>query len=216
MKRDQEQLWDTVKLLSNIDRGKAELVLKTTIEKSLQLMNLHTPIISKTHFSIPDEKYLSKLKELESEIHKQISESASNRTYEYIVEYINLLGDISDEPKETSKKVIASLLAGKVKGSKFPRLNEQAIEPIITFQKEEVRYYTPNEVGKKLGLSDQTIRRMCEKGRFEGAYKTEGGHWKVPEDIFITTREQDRRGDQVLQHIDGKNSEVGDVDEFDL
>lgn len=33
----------------------------------------------------------------------------------------------------------------------------------------EEKYYTTGEVAKKLELSDQIIRRFCEKGIFKGA-----------------------------------------------
>lgn len=71
-------------------------------------------------------------------------------------------------------------------------------------------------MAKKLGLSGQTVRRLCDKGKFEGAYKTDGGHWKIPQDAFITTNEQDKKAESVLRRIDAKSKEAGEVDEFDL
>ncbi|MCJ7842523.1 SNF2 helicase associated domain-containing protein [Lederbergia sp. NSJ-179] len=122
--------------------------------------------------------------------------------------------DVESEMPEP-KKILASILASHDNSKKLPHFQDQ-IKKLINVEKEEIHYYTPNEVAKKLGLSDQTIRRMCERGSFEGAYKTEGGHWKIPEDIFITTREQDEIAEEVLKQIDRKNSVTGDVDEFDL
>ncbi|WP_161493888.1 helix-turn-helix domain-containing protein [Virgibacillus necropolis] len=80
----------------------------------------------------------------------------------------------------------------------------------------ETNYLTSSEVAKKLRLSGQTIRRLCDKGKFEGAYKTDGGHWRIPKDAFITTTEQDEKAESVLRRINEKNQEAGEVDEFDL
>lgn len=216
MKREQELLWDSVKTLSSIDKAKAEAVLKTTIEKSLLLLDLYTPILSSIHFSIPDEEYLLKLKEMDTRLQEQITDTALEKQYEFAVEYIDMLSGISDEPTRTSKKILASLLAQRKRRNRLRLVKRQTVKPINAIQKGGAQYYTPNEVAKKLGLSDQTIRRMCEKGKFRGAYKTDGGHWKIPEDNFITSREQDSRAEEVFRHIERKNSELGDVDEFDL
>lgn len=74
----------------------------------------------------------------------------------------------------------------------------------------DIEFYTPSQVAKKLGLSGQTIRRMCEKGKFPEAYQTDGGHWKIPKHLFITTDEQDRKAAEVLERIDQKNRQAGD------
>lgn len=60
-----------------------------------------------------------------------------------------------------------------------------------------------------LGVSDQTIRRMCERGKFKGASRAGGdGHWRIPEENFITTSEQDKKAERILQQIDKKNVEA--------
>lgn len=80
------------------------------------------------------------------------------------------------------------------------------------------RYYTQSEVAKKLGLSDETICRMCEQGKFKGAKRSDGkgGYWLIPQENLVTTNEQDDIAEKILQTIDIKNKKAGDVDEFDL
>lgn len=211
--REQEQLWDTVKVLTNIDKEKAETVLKTTIEKSLRLMDIHAPIISRLHFNIPDDRYLSRLKELNACISKQIAMDITENTYEQVLDYIDLVSDITEKPAQTSKQLLASILA---ENARKVHSDTNSVQPIVSIEREENHYYKPNEVAKKLGLSDQTIRRMCEKGKFKEAFRTEGGHWRIPEDNFITSPKQDKQAKEFFEHIDRKNGEVGDVDEFDL
>ncbi|MEK4801053.1 helix-turn-helix domain-containing protein [Oceanobacillus sp. FSL K6-0118] len=83
---------------------------------------------------------------------------------------------------------------------------------------EENKYYTTLEAAQKLGLSVQTIRRMCTQGKFKGVKPVSkiAGHWLIPKENFITTREQDKIAEITLQRIDKKNKEKCNVDEFDL
>lgn len=40
---------------------------------------------------------------------------------------------------------------------------------------------TTNEVATWLRYSDDQVRRMCEDGRFDGAYRASvGAHWRIP------------------------------------
>ena len=68
--------------------------------------------------------------------------------------------------------------------------------------------YTVSEVCKKVGLERQTVQNMCNRGMFQGAYQTEKGDWLIPEDHFVTTREQDEKAEEILQQIDRKNQSV--------
>ncbi|WP_141603548.1 helix-turn-helix domain-containing protein [Terrilactibacillus laevilacticus] len=221
--REQETLWDTVKFLAKQqDIDKAEAVLKATIEKSLQLLNLYTPIVSHLRFSIPDEQFLNELKHLDADIRKKISRDITEKTYEEILDYIKMISEMTEDPQVTNKKMLASILFKKAKQdarvrrktpTQFPEVQIKIDEAV---KEGEKPFYTTSEAGHKLGLSDQTIRRMCESGKFKGAYRSEGGHWRIPEENFITTREQDIKGNGILEHLDKKNQEEGDVDEFDL
>ncbi|MFD2618743.1 helix-turn-helix domain-containing protein [Terrilactibacillus laevilacticus] len=221
--REQETLWDTVKFLAKQqDIDKAEAVLKATIEKSLQLLNLYTPIVSHLRFSIPAEQFLNELKHLDADIRKKISRDITEKTYEEILDYIKMISEMTEDPQVTNKKMLASILFKKAKQdarvrrktpTQFPEVQIEIDEAV---KEGEKPFYTTSEAGHKLGLSDQTIRRMCESGKFIGAYRSEGGHWRIPEENFITTREQDIKGNGILEHLDKKNQEEGDVDEFDL
>lgn len=66
-------------------------------------------------------------------------------------------------------------------------------------------YYTTNEVVKKLVLNEQITGRMCQNGRLKGAICSDGGHWRIPESCFITTKEQDKKAEKLLSQIDQKN-----------
>lgn len=72
------------------------------------------------------------------------------------------------------------------------------------------------EVAEKLGLTENTIRSMCHKQMFRGAYQTESGDWLIPEDNFITNKAQDKIAHELFEQLDKKNKNTGDIDEFNL
>lgn len=51
--------------------------------------------------------------------------------------------------------------------------------------------WTTAQVAARIGgYSEQTIRRMCEAGRFPGAYRNGlAGHWRIPEAAIEAYRE---------------------------
>lgn len=55
--------------------------------------------------------------------------------------------------------------------------------PSVTHsQHMETRRLSTTEAAKRLGYSDDKIRRMCEAGKFPNAARDgSGGHWRVPE-----------------------------------
>ncbi|MFD1447951.1 helix-turn-helix domain-containing protein [Oceanobacillus profundus] len=73
------------------------------------------------------------------------------------------------------------------------------------------------EAANKLGLDDRTIKRMCEQGKFKGAFRVKGnGDWRIPEENFITSKKDDETAEIALEQIDKKNKQVVDIDEFNL
>lgn len=73
---------------------------------------------------------------------------------------------------------------------------------------------TVDEVAKKLGLNQRTVINMCIRERFQNAFQNENGDWLIPEENFITTKEQDEKAEKILQHIDRKNR--GGSDETEI
>lgn len=81
---------------------------------------------------------------------------------------------------------------------------------------EENKIYTVQEAGEILNLSEQTIQRMCERGKFPGAKQTSSGHWLIPKKLFKVTLEEARKIRDDLKDIREKSLEAGEEDEFDL
>ncbi|MBO8155081.1 MAG: helix-turn-helix domain-containing protein [Bacillaceae bacterium] len=220
--QEQEKLWDSILTLASIDKEQAKVVLKVVIERSLRSVGIFTPFVSSIPLKLPDHKHVEMLKSLEKQVIKHLTKKEEDKAYELLVEYIDVLSDLTEsDSKIIRRRLIASILKDKSQrtASGAYRLAERkAVTSGISFSEETdvSSYYTPKEVSKKLGVSDQTVRRMCDRGRFPGAYQTDGGHWRIPKDSLVTTEAQDRKAEEVLQNIDAVNKEAGDVDEFDL
>ena len=61
-----------------------------------------------------------------------------------------------------------------------------------------MNYLTVDEVCNKLGLDRQIVQKMCEDGKFHNTYRTEDGEWLIPEDNFVTTKEQDEKAEEIF------------------
>lgn len=212
---DQIEMWDSVQTLSKINREQAKVVLKVTIERSFRQVGVVLPELSSLSLKLPEQDELNQLKQLEKKLNNAAEQQKIND--DLLAEYIDGLIQLTatNQPKFRRAVTVSLLKQGRIKR----RINRTAYtQPImIASLKEETKpFYTPKEVGKKLGLSDQTIRRLCEKGKLAEAFQTEGGHWRIPRDAFITTSKQDEQAETIIQRIDRKNRQKGDADEFNL
>ncbi|WP_080873875.1 helix-turn-helix domain-containing protein [Oceanobacillus timonensis] len=224
-RRDEEQelLWDTVEDLIRYDKLKAQAVLKAAIERLFMQLNMNTSFVSELQLSIQNGESIQEVRRLDSEIRKITVEYISESSYEMILNYIEKISEMTENPQVIYKKMLASIWINEANQPHY--IMER--KPVYLHEREEdgediiagenvKKFYTTSEAANKLGLSDQTIRRMCEKGTFKKVYRSEGGHWRIHEDNFVTTKEQDDKANSILEHLDKKNQRAEDVDEFNL
>lgn len=115
---EQKTLWDTVKFLNQLqDKEKAETLLKTTIEKSLRLMNVYTPVVSQLRFTVPVESYLDEMKQIDAEMREKMETSQSEQIFEELLNYIEMISKMTEKPQETNRKMLASILAEKTRST---------------------------------------------------------------------------------------------------
>lgn len=78
--------------------------------------------------------------------------------------------------------------------------------------------YTTGDVAKILGVSKETVRRMCENGRFPEAHKTNGRHWRIPNKYFKINVNEAEKAKQFMEPLDRKTKEqLGEsVDDLEL
>lgn len=215
--REQEKMWESIETLASIDEEQATVVFKLAVERSLREIDSFTPAISAIPLSLPNHETLLEMKKLDRNIRHALKERKIEKANEFLVDYIDLLSQITgNDPVKVQKQLISSILT---KRSRRRVLHVPKPMHLTKPHKKadlDSLFYSTSEAARKMGLSDQTIRRMCEKGKFPKALKTDGGHWRIPKNSFITTEEQDERANQILGKIDAKNQAAGHVDEFDL
>jgi excisionase family DNA binding protein len=232
--REEERLWESVMLFSKDDRESATAILKQVVQNTLYEVGPYTktaPLVMKAHIVKLDKQLLVSLRTIQQKLKKTFSQKVVQdiqvqflqKQNELLIEYISTFSEMmkEDEVELFKRKILSTMFTEQMEKINFyeriaslvEKLEHQKMEVGIMSEKS---YYTPREAAKKLGVSDQTVRRMCQAGRFKGAYQTDGGHWKIPKDNFITTDEQDERIEKMFNKLDKKNKEAGDVDEFEL
>lgn len=180
------------------------------------------------------------MKKLSNEVSTLVEKEDYGKAQEKAVEYLDGIVNLLASNEEEERKLRRSYLRHLVrlnrrrqyrlnKGVSIPRKNgflkaslsnpeDTGVTSNFTDSKitDKVEAYTTSEAAEILHVSDQTIRRMCEAGKFPGATRTDGGHWRIPTKHFKVTLNESRRIDYDLEDIRRKSTEGGPVDEFDL
>jgi excisionase family DNA binding protein len=181
-------------------------------------------------FSIPltktlDEKEILSMQSMSNEIDELIQqkemERAADRIIDYLGRIIHLFSESQTEAEDMYKKVVKALIESKMTNSdsvQFSKISEPAEIYKVNTDYTNRDYATTSEAAEIGGVSDQTIRRWCEKGKFPGAYQTEGGHWRIPQKLFKVTLQQAREADAWMKKVDeDTRRQLGDdIDEFDI
>jgi excisionase family DNA binding protein len=214
--REYEKMWDSVETLAGIDKEQATVVFKLAVERPFREMDSFTPAISTIPLSLPNHEALLELKMLHGKIKEALKKQDQEKAYEFLVDYIDLLSQITGQDSQQVRKQLFSSIMAQKRRRRFQHTPKSGHLTRPHKSEDTSLFYSTSEAARKLGLSDQTIRRMCEKEKFPTAYKTDGGHWRIPKTAFITTDEQDERANRILAKIDAKNQAAGYVDEFDL
>ena len=181
-------------------------------------------------FSIPlnkmiDEKEILTMQSMSNEIDDLIqqkeTERAADRITEYLGRIIHLFSESQTGSEDMYKMVVKALIESKMTNpasDQCSKISEPAEIYRVNTEYTNRDYATTSEAAEIGGVSDQTIRRWCEKGKFPGAYQTEGGHWRIPQKLFKVTLQQAREADAFMKKVyEDTRKELGDdIDEFDL
>lgn len=216
--RDQEDLllWDAASELIRL--GNTELaipVLREAVRGSFSMMQEPLKFLDKIAIKIPTEEQIQSLKAYDSAILQALIHRSFDEAGDRYSRYIDALQDLFEEgeSEEMKKKLFGQLLKASYESQEPSSLVHEQVAPYTTA---ESTAYTTTEAAEIINVSDQTIRRMCEKGKFPEAYKTGGGHWRVPKKHFMVSLEQARNRKKNIQPLIDKAKAGGDVDEFDL
>lgn len=208
--REEELLWDTVTLLKDQNLMENALALfKSLIERTFSTLKVPTQFLEELKINTPTNEMVSQIRSLDKEIYQALKDDNTLQAYEYLVDYIEELSEVI--PESNRKKIIAKLLFTHY-------LNDTTKEVIVPIPLEVERedVFTSTEAAEIIGVSDQTIRRWCEKGKYPDAYQTEGGHWRIPKKHFKISIEQARKRNSFEERLNQFNMKEGEVteDEF--
>lgn len=175
-----------------------------------------------------DEKEIIDMISLSNEIAELMDQRNNARAVELTTEYldrlIQLMSGSQTNAIELYKKVFHALIKSQMTKSCGEQIIKDSIPSYdlsfskLTSESSTDGYLTTSEAAEIGGVSDQTIRRWCEKGKFPDAFQTDGGHWRIPQKHFKMTLQQARKADAFMKKVDEDTRKQlgGDVDEFDL
>ncbi|MEM5018639.1 helix-turn-helix domain-containing protein [Metabacillus indicus] len=175
-----------------------------------------------------DEKEILYMQSLSNEIAQSVKkrekDKAAELTAEYLERFVHLLSETDREADDLHKELLKGFIEyrlteppGKryIKISTFKTPAELRVAPV---KLERVDCITSREAAEIGGVSDQTIRRWCERGKFPEAFKTDGGHWRIPKKYFKMSLQEARKADAKMKQADEDTRRElgGNLDEFDL
>lgn len=204
---DDELLWETVVLLKEQNLIENALALfKSLINRTFSSLNVPTYFLEELNIQTPTDKTLSQIRLLDKEIYQALKNQNIPQAYEFLVDYIKEFSKVI--PGSDEKEVMATLLY-----TRFLNNTPNNILRPIHLEEEIGEVLTSTEASEIVGVSDQTIRRWCEKGKYPDAYQTEGGHWRIPKKYFKISYEQARKRKSFEDRLNQFNMKVGEVSE---
>jgi excisionase family DNA binding protein len=175
-----------------------------------------------------DEKEILYMQSLSNEIAESVKkrekDKAAELTAEYLDRFVHLLSETDREADDLHKELLKGFIEYRItesQGKRHIRISTYKAPSKISVASVELEkgaYVTSREAAEIGGVSDQTIRRWCEKGKFPEAFKTDGGHWRIPKKYFKMSLQEARKADAKMKQADEDTCrQLGDdVDEFDL
>lgn len=215
-RKDEDDLWVIAgNLVKNKQFKEAKILIKFISEKAFTSIGLPSDIAnmfmtinpSQTPF---DENLITRLRQINQEIRDLTKRNENVKAKFAFMDYVETLSKILGG--KSRKKIWASLINLphsekslkrphylKIQKSDLEVIRTNKIKRVVTIKKNNetndlrfVQTYAPKEVAEIIGVSAQTVRRMCENGKFPEATKTYGGHWRIPTHYFDVTLEEVR------------------------
>lgn len=206
-----------------------------TISLPSDIINIFSTVIPSS--KPIDEKLIKRMQQLNEQMRELTERHDNLKAKFAIIDYIDTLSKVlgSNGKDELRKKIWASLINLPIKETpskrpfylKSQKATTSHLETIKsirnkakrngTFRKNDekeasfvplsVQTYAPKEVAEIIGVSAQTVRRMCEDGKFPEATKTYGGHWRIPTHYFNITLEEARARKPVMKDVEQEKLE---------
>lgn len=208
--RDAELLWDTVSLLNEqnyIENAKAVFI--SIVERTFTLLKQSIDFLDDSNIEMPSKELSKHFRFIDRQIRSSLMMNDYESAHEQLVEYIELLSQIF--PDEIDKKQFQKRIVAKLLTSHF--LETTGNEHVSVLVAKNTEVYSSTEAAEILGISDQTIRRWCDKGKYPDAYQTDGGHWRIPKKYFKINLEEAIKRKEFEEQLNQFNTEKGEISE---
>ncbi|WP_456276383.1 MerR family transcriptional regulator [Bacillus sp. AK128] len=211
--REDDILWDTVTILKEQERFENAIALfKNLIERTFSKLKLRSMFLDEFKMDLPSNEFVNHIRKLDKEVYESVNSSDTTQAYESLVEYIEKLSEII--PGTDRKKLLAKILEEQTQS--YSRSMIERYDWAIPIRADQTEVYTSTEVAEILGVSDQTIRRWCDQGKYLGAYQTPGGHWRIPKKHFRVSLDEARKRNVFEQKLNEFNAKHGEVTEDEI
>lgn len=211
---EEEVLWETVAILKEQNHSENALVLfKRLIEGTLSKLGLPTAFLDEVKIDLPSYEFIIRIRAQDKKIYESLKSKDTTAAYENLVDYVEKLSEVI--PELDRKGILAKIIAGQTQMRVSVMPSSATTIPL----QEEVDYansYSTLEAAKIIGVSDQTIRRWCEKGKYPDAKKTEGNRWRIPKKYFKITLEEARKRKAFEHQLNEFNAQYGEVNDDDF
>lgn len=169
-------LWDSVlTLLRAREAEQALSVLKKAAEGTFSVIHVSPDFLDAAKMHVPTLAQVVQLKELDIKIKQSLENGRFDETSRCFVQFAERLDELFQKSRKPEiEMALYQVILRMLYVHETPNL----------YTHEKKAMYTTSQAAEKLNVSDQTIRRMCENDKFPGAYKTDGGHWRIPSRYF--------------------------------
>lgn len=205
-------LWETVAILNKEKHSENAVALfKHLVKQTFKAaMNISAKFVENIILDLSSDQDLKKVQKLDKKIHDSLPKKDDD-FYGLVLDYLEAISKLSSH---SFREIHVSFFKeiDSIPEKRASIYKEMASIPL----EKEIDYhgtYSTSEVAEIMGVSDQTIRRWCEKGKFSGATKTKGGHWRIPRKYFKITPEQARRRKEFDKRLNEFNQMKGEVSE---
>lgn len=220
MKREEDILWETVELLYEQQHyEKVGAILKTVVQRIFALLHVPTDVLDGFSFEISSTTVIMGLHKQERIIRKQVISQDIERAAVAFQAYLTMLEPLLPPTQRSGwmQQIMSRLVV-----SHYAQISDVSSRWGSSENVHEQRapyvssVYTSKEAATVIGVSDQTIRRWCEAGKYPEAYQTEGGHWRIPQSYFKLNPAQARQRDDFAVKLNEYNAQYGVADESEF
>ncbi|WP_411348514.1 MerR family transcriptional regulator [Paenibacillus sp. WLX2291] len=220
MKQEEHILWDTVELLCEQQQyEKAGVILKSIVQRIFTLFRLPADILDGVSFEVSSTTVLVGLHKQERIIRQQVMAQDIERAATTLQAYLGILEQLISSTQRSgwiqqimSRLVVAHYYQASAVSGNWAN-SEKVHEQRVSYASS---VYTSKEAATLIGVSDQTIRRWCEAGKYPDAYQTEGGHWRIPHSYFKLNPAQAQHRKDFALKLDVYNARQGVTDESEF